>query len=1147
MQLKENIKKFKRKYYLNLTIKGVLLATSLVVSAFVLLNAIEYFAQMNSTGRTVFFFTYFAVSGTAVYVLMIHPALKMLSEARQLSDEEAALLIGKHFPSVSDKLLNTLQLLKLNGEKQSDLISAGIHQKSELLATTDFSSAIDLKENRKYLRFIIPPFLIGIGILLFVPQLFTESTPRLLQYDKEFVPKAPFEFKIENDSLQTFKNEDFELQLKIEGNAIPSAVYLLTADGRKLRMAQKSSNKFSYNFTKIQKSIQFHFEASGFRSQKEYLLDVVSRPQLKNFTLALAYPAYIKKSAERVENTGNIIIPEGTKVTWDFNTLYTDSLTLVFENGNSIVPQLSAKDVFTASRVFRTSESYRVALKNQFSTNKETIEYLVSVVPDEYPSINVRQYEDTILYDRLFLSGSISDDYGISALNFRYKVTNKLTPNGDKSFAVIPVQINDDAGNQNFFYQVSLPELKVDLGSQIEYYMEVYDNDGVNGKKMSRTGIFQFNIPTKEEVKQNLAQSSKEAEKKIDNTLNKAREVKKDIKEVQDRLKGKKKLDWQDKQQIEKMLENKKDMDKAVEQLQEQTQQLSEKQQQFDQLRNEKIAEKAKELQKLMNELLDDDTKKLYEELNKLVEQNIVSEELQKMLEKIEIKQQNLERELDRALELFKKLKFDMKADQLKEDLKDLAKQQEDLAKETEETKKSELDDVENRQKSINQQFDILKKDLESLDKMNQELDQNQEKTLQEVEEMSKEADKHQENSSQQLQQNKKKQAAESQKKSAEQMNQMAKKIEEMQASSEQETIQENYDDLRQILDNLLTLSFDQEELMKAFRAIKRIDPKFVKLSQDQLKLKDNAKIIEDSLIALSKRVFTLESVVTREVSSMNKYMDEATEEIRKRVPETASSKQQFAMTSINNLALLLNDLLQQMQEQMQSMGMGQPKNMSQKSKGSSPKMSELQQQLNQKIENLKKSGKQGRELSEELAKLASEQEAIRRAIKQQQQGKKPGQGKGQGSGSGESGESGEGGENGENGKDGKDGAKPGEKQGKNSEKGEGGEKDGGNGVSNLMEETEKDLVNKKIDDELLRRQKEILTRLLESEKAQRERDEDNKREAERAKDKQNDAPKQFEEYIKLKEKQTELLKTVPPALHPYYKKQVNEYFKKVK
>ena len=134
------------------------------------------------------------------------------------------------------------------------------------------------------------------------------------------------------------------------------------------------------------------------------------------------------------------------------------------------------------------------------------------------------------------------------------------------------------------------------------------------------------------------------------------------------------------------------------------------------------------------------------------------------------------------------------------------------------------------------------------------------------------------------------------------------------------------------------------------------------------------------------------------------------------------------------------------------------------------------------------------KKLSEELAKLAAEQEALREALKEQES---------------------------------KDGSKP-----------------GGDGkLKKLMEENEKDLVNKRLLNLSQQRQEEILSRLLKSEKAMRERDLDEKREAERAKINSNKMPPAIEEYLKIKEKEIELLKTVSPQYSPYYKEEIKEYF----
>ncbi|HNA40677.1 MAG TPA: DUF4175 domain-containing protein, partial [Saprospiraceae bacterium] len=97
------------------------------------------------------------------------------------------------------------------------------------------------------------------------------------------------------------------------------------------------------------------------------------------------------------------------------------------------------------------------------------------------------------------------------------------------------------------------------------------------------------------------------------------------------------------------------------------------------------------------------------------------------------------------------------------------------------------------------------------------------------------------------------------------------------------------------------------------------------------------------------------------------------------------------------------------------------------------------------------------------------------------------------------------------------------------------------------MNKTEKDLVNKRLNNEMLKRQKEIETKLLESERAEREREFDNKRKAEQADQIDNRMPPALKEYIKKRQSEIELYKDVNPSLKIYYKNLVEEYFKTLK
>ena len=1116
--LKKNIEDYKRKYYLNLIIKGSISAISIFLAIFYFVNILEYLGNFSTVPRAIFFYTLILALGASFYYWIFKPLYKLLNKQQQISDQDAAFQIGSYFPQIKDKLLNALQLESM--EKNTDLIDASLQQRETGITGINFSDAIDLRTNKKYLKYLTIPIVFIIVTLLVKPDFFIVSTPRIINYTEKYELKAPFNFIIQNEDLKTFKNDDFELKVKMEGSALPQSVQIITSDGRKLNMNSDDASTYTFNFRKIQRPISFHFEASGFESDS-YDLEVLTRPSLRNFSVYLEYPAYVNKQSERVENTGNLIVPEGTKVNWQFKTLEAKELAVNFNDDEEIKAEKNEENIFSFNKTADKAGIYQILLKNDYSQNKDVIEYYMNVIPDEFPSISIKQFEDTVMYDYLVLGGNIGDDYGITSLQLRYKISDPNVNSDEQKFESISLNFNPEVINQSFFYKLDINKLEIKQGEKLEYFVQVWDNDGVNGRKSSKSSVFQFKLPSKEEFKAELAKNSQETQDQLEESLNKTEDLNKDIEDLQDKLKGKKKLDWQDKKNIEKLLEKNEDVKKEIEKLKNLNKQFNQQSQKFNQ-ENEKLAQKAEQLQKLMDELLDEETKKLYEELNELLEQNYINQELQEKLDNIQLKEETLEKELERALELFKKLKFDTKAEEIAKELEEIAENQEELAEETKDAKNKDLEEIKEKQDELNEDFEDIKKEMDELNEINESLENK--KDLEQFDKQEQQIEQEQQNLQENLEQQKQKKASESQQKMSEQMEQMAQKMQQMQQSMEMQQMNENYDDLRKILENLITLSFDQEDVMLEFQKVKRIDPKFIKLSQDQLKLKDDAKIIEDSLVALSKRVFQIESFVTREVTQMNKYMDESMDAIKKRTPEIAASKQQFAMTSINNLALLLNDILKQMQQQMSQSMSGQQ--MSEK-QGGSPKLSDLQKQLNKKIENLKKSGKSGRQLSEELAKLAAEQEMIRNSMKK-------------GMGEGKMGENGEpkNGSN-ENGKE-----EGGSQEGENGEDGNGGYKE----LLDNMEKTEEDLVNKRVTEELLERQAQILTRLLESEKAEKERELDNKREAKTAEqDLQKNAPEDFSEYLKLKEMQIELLKTIPTSLNQYYKKQVNEYFKKIK
>ena len=96
------------------------------------------------------------------------------------------------------------------------------------------------------------------------------------------------------------------------------------------------------------------------------------------------------------------------------------------------------------------------------------------------------------------------------------------------------------------------------------------------------------------------------------------------------------------------------------------------------------------------------------------------------------------------------------------------------------------------------------------------------------------------------------------------------------------------------------------------------------------------------------------------------------------------------------------------------------------------------------------------------------------------------------------------------------------------------------------MEQNETDLVNKRITSEMLQRQQEILTRLLDADKAEKERGEKPERESTTGREELRKMPPSLAEYLKQKQAEVDWYKTVPPSLKPYYKSLAEKYFKSI-
>ena len=1103
---------FIRKYYKNQMLRGIFLFVLIFAVSYLLVIGLEFIGRFSSSVRLLLLLSFLFVNGYVFAKYIVIPLSKLFSFGKRIDRYQAAQIIGKFFPDVNDRLLNTLQLndaASLNAGN-IELLKASVTQNARKLTAFSFTSAVDYKENRRFVKYLAPLFIIMLLLGLLVPSLFQEGTKRLVNYNELYPEIAPFQFNIVNDNFTVEEGENYivEVVLKAEqqGN-IPNRLFIESTEGKFL-MTQTAKNTYSYSFLKVNKPLQFNFLGNGFYSTT-YDVDVAGRTSLGKLTATIVYPKYLEQSTETIENAGDLTVPEGSVIEWSGISKNASVLTFVFPDS----VYRYTRDGFKVKRRFLDAVNMEIRLDNKYIPKTDTLFHRIQVIKDQFPAISVVESLDSNQTGLRFFSGNANDDHGIKSVLFHYEVRK-----GDKIKLQKNISVPGISGNKSpFSMSFDLSRLPLELEDEVIYYFTVFDNDGVNGSKSTKSTTFRYKVPTAKELSEKRSEEKENSMKELNEILSETNEFNERIDRLKKELLNSQSSGWKEKQQIEQLQEQRNSLEKRMEQLKEKMKNSFEEKNNLSPA-EERLLEKQQLLEDLMDEVMDEELEELLKQLEELMN-NQEKEGLQDMFEEMEMSAEDMERQMDRTMEMLKKMDVEERLEDIQKGLEELAKEQDELKEQLE--KGGDKEEIKKEQEKLQEEFNELEEELEKALEKNEELKRPLE--LDNLEEDREKVNEEMEDAKENLDKNKDKKASESQKSSSEKMKEIAEKMEAMAAKSQQKQKGEDIESLKRLLKALMGLSFSQEDVMDRFAATSTLSPSWGDYGRVQRNVIDNTKPVEDSLRALADRIPKISKYINTELATINLNFNNVPDDIDERRKRELGVKQQYVMTSFNNLALFLNEALENMQKDMQNMmaGSGSCDNPGGKGKGSSGEMEGLKEMLKKQLEEMEKGSNPGGDKpgdkpgskpgekpggmlpmnSKQAAQMAAQQSEIRRKLEELK--------------------------------------KDLNKEGKGD----------GNQLNDLLkelEEQEKSLINKEWNQELIERQKEILTKLLESEKALEERGFEEERESKSGKDENFGNQIEFIEYKKRKEKQIELLRTLDPTFNKYYRDKANDFYNRI-
>ncbi len=486
-----------------------------------------------------------------------------------------------------------------------------------------------------------------------------------------------------------------------------------------LPVAQAEPRDYTFRFDDVRSDLTYRFE-SGRRHTPDHRITVVQRPIVSQLRLRLVPPPYTgHKPIELEEGRGDAVALRGTRV--EIEALASSPLAsaqVVPDAADAAgaaatlpepLPMQTQGKTFRAHFVLRGDMPYHFELVDSLGhSNADPVTYRLSAVEDREPYVEMRapgQDIDLPPSQQVPMGIYAADDYGISKMTLFYRAeqsepapetgmepektggetawshraidvrgTSATDPDGRPLGAGTPAEVL-----QSFTWSVA--DAGLFPGDAMLYFVEVEDNDAVSGHKKARTQTFRLRLQTMSELYAKIHQGDEKRMTQLDDAIEKGRQLKDKYEKLARELKKTPDVDWQKQKEIEGALEKQKQLAEQVQKIAEDLEKSVSKMQD-QQAVSQEIAQKMDEIRKLMEQVQDETMKKYMEQLQEAMKQ-ISPEEVQRAMEQMKGSQEEFMKRLERTKSLLEQLKRSQDLDAMVERVAELLHNQEQIGEKT--------------------------------------------------------------------------------------------------------------------------------------------------------------------------------------------------------------------------------------------------------------------------------------------------------------------------------------------------------------------------------------------------------------------------------------------------------------------------------
>lgn len=1128
--LKKKIDELRRLENLIACYSGVLRFLSTFFIIALIAGLTEFFLSPDIAGRWMIAATAFFALAVACVVFLIYPLLRITGLAYSFDDITLAKKVGGRFPEIKDRLVNAIQIYseKNSSDYSETLVHATLQTVQSAASNLDFKLAVDYSRLQTALRRggIIAVITLTVFFTFYRP--LTAAFGRILNPNLEIADPLPFAWKILPGNVETVQGQNVTIKIECIPDSnisapLPDRISLWTRPAgienyKEELLKPDSTGVFKLEFANVRQSFSYYATALDKNSPRrrilkseEFLITTLKRPAVKRLQAEIEYPVYSKLEPKTLdENIGDVSALKGSRIKIRIeSTKSLKKAELVFSD-SSIIPLNSgpfANDKAETSFRLSKNQSYHLNLTDQDDVGSQNpVEYRLSVIPDEYPLIKlVEPNKDTDINENMTvrLLADLQDDFGLTQLILHYKIERTkdiLPPPSDFSSLDLSFLLSHSQISQSVMYHWNFTSIGLQPEDVMSYYLEIFDNDAVSGPKSSASEVRRLRFPSLEEI---LSEVNKEQDKNIakaEDIAKESREIKKELEEInKELLKENKKLDWKDKEKIKQLAEKQEKMQKEIEAMKESLDKMTEKMSE-NKLLSKETMEKYQELQKLLSEVNSKELQDVMQKLQQAMKNNFDQKQMKDALKNFKFDQDSFKKNIERTVELLKRIKAEQMFDQLKKQAEELQRRQEQLndlsgkikneneknalGKEQERIKKS-LNDLEQKSKELSALIKDMDKSTETkeLDKAIRQMESGEIQQRMDGSQSSIQQGEQNSNDNKQNQREIKKG-----------LDSLAQQLQKARQEFKQQQDRQIMEAMRKVVIDMLEISKDQERIMGESQSLNFASPRFRAVAQLQADVLSNMGRVTENLIELSNKTFYVTTSLGKIVGQSLNSMNEAVKDLEERNTIRAVDNQNASMVSVNDAVKLILQSMDKMNSGQSGTGLEQLMEDLQKMAGQ-------QQGINDGT--MPFSGQNPGSLSPEqqaqLGRMMAEQQALKESLENMQSGLE-------------------------------------------------GHQDIKGKLDNMakeMDEVIKDMQKKNIGRETIQRQQKILQRMLDATKSQQEKDFSEKRKGETGKEYKTQSPNELPKDLtdRKNKLRQELLKEMKQGYSKDYEELIRKYF----